>query len=142
MGAIATFSYPSWSARYPELAACVAPDMAAQYFVEAGLYLDNTGNSPVSDVGQQGALLNMIVAHLASISGAGAGGQSSGLVGRISSATQGSVSVSTELNTPVGAAFWAQSKYGLSFWQATARFRTFRYVPPRCHAGYGGFRRW
>ena len=52
------------------------------------------------------------------------------LVGRISTASEGSVSVSTELTSSgsPSEAFFSQTKYGLSFWQATAQFRTARYA--------------
>jgi hypothetical protein len=53
------------------------------------------------------------------------------LVGRISSATQGSVSVQTEYQgtgSP-NEAYYAQTPYGLEFWNATAQFRSMRYMP-------------
>lgn len=56
-----------------------------------------------------------------------------GIVGRVSDATEGAVSVSAELNTaPLtnpGQAYYSQTKYGFQFWQATARFRTALFLP-------------
>ncbi|KAG1434388.1 hypothetical protein G6F55_014548 [Rhizopus delemar] len=61
----------------------------------------------------------------------GEGGQSpSGLVGRVSSATEGSVSVSSDYSAPAGSAQWyLQTPYGAMYWEATAWLRVGRYVP-------------
>lgn len=57
-----------------------------------------------------------------------------GVVGRVSDASEGAVSVSAELNvappSASGLAFYSQTKYGFQYWQATARFRTMIYIPP------------
>jgi hypothetical protein len=134
---IVTFSYPVWAQRFPELAGSVSGGLANAYFAEAQLFLANTLCSPVQDVGQRGLLLNLIVAHLAALNSGVNGQPSSPLVGRIASATEGSVSVSTDLQTPAGAAYWAQTKYGLQFWQSTAALRTFRYAPRPVFPGPG-----
>jgi hypothetical protein len=86
----------------------------------------------VQDVNQRALLLNMLTAHLAALY-AGVNGQSpSPLVGRINTATEGSVSVGAAMDGVPGTAAWfLQTKYGASFWQATARYRTMRYVPGR-----------
>lgn len=142
--AVAVFAYPQWAARYPELAASVDAALAGAYFAEAGLYLDNTNTSIVDDVALRGVLLNMLVAHIAALAGATAAG-AQGLTGRIASVTEGSVTLSTELELPGSAGWFAQTKYGLAFWQATARYRTMRYLPgPRPYLGVpgsGGFGR-
>lgn len=141
---IVTFDYGAWSVRYPALATTVNATLAQLYFDEAQLYCDNSPRSPVQDLAVRALLLNMLVAHIAQLNqpvgGAMAGGNSgpvapSPLVGRITSATEGSVSVSTEMNVPPGSAQWfAQTPYGAAFWAATAAYRTMRYVavpPPR-----------
>jgi len=137
MSAVA-FDYTYWSARYPELASSVAQATAAAYFFEAGLYCDNTAMSPVHDDsvgGERYLFLHMLTAHIAALYAPLGSQPSSTLVGRISNASQGSVSVQTQLDVPAGSAQWfAQTKYGLSFWQASARYRRFRYVGPR--SGY------
>ena len=69
MAAVA-FDYLGWSARYPELAAYVSLQLATAYFNEAGLYCDNTVNSPVTDDsvgGQRYMFLNMLTAHIAAL---------------------------------------------------------------------------
>lgn len=127
---VAVFNYAAWSNRYPELSGIDAM-LAAAYFDEAGLYLDNSDTSvvPCDPVTYQPrlALLNMVTAHIAEINRPGG----SQLVGRINSATQGSVSVSADMGPPSGSSAWFnQTKYGAAFWQAAAPYRTFRYVPP------------
>lgn len=127
---VAVFNYAAWSNRYPELSA-IDSGLAAEYFGEATLYLDNTDTSvvPCDAVTYQPrlALLGMVTAHIAELNRPG-GAQ---LVGRINSATQGSVSVSAEMGPPSGSSAWfLQTKYGAAYWQATAKFRTFRYAPP------------
>lgn len=127
----AVFDYAAWSARYPELAGKVDDTRAGLLFAEAGLYLDNTDASPVQDLPTRLMLLNMLVAHIAALSGAlEPGGSPSGLVGRVSSASEGSVSVSVDTGLTPGTAVWyQQTPYGLSFWQATKGLRSAIYVP-------------
>jgi len=125
--AVAVFDYAVWAARYPEQAASVDATLAGAYFAEAGLYLNNTDASVVSDVAIRLVLLNMLVAHIAILNGAARGG----LVGRVASATEGSVTISAEMEAPGTAGWYAQTAPGLAFWQATATYRTARYVPGR-----------
>ena len=118
----AVFDLAAFRARYPEFSA-VADATLGAYFAESGMYLDNTDSSPVIDLYARGLLLNMLVAHIAALSAAA-------LVGRISSASEGSVSVSADMGPVTGSSAWfLQTKYGSSFWQASARYRTFRYFP-------------
>lgn len=142
---IAVFSYPTFVARYPEFAG-IDPSLAAAYFAEATLYLRNDGTGPVQDAGQQLVLLNMLVAHIAKLNALNADGSSaSGLVGPITSATEGSVSVGSGLVVEAGTAGWfQQTSYGYAFWNATAPYRSMRYVPSRraYSTGYGGYGGW
>lgn len=128
--AIAVFDYTAWITRYPEFGA-VSEERAALFFAEAGLYLDNTDGSPVTDVSRRLMLLGMLTAHIAV--GAGVlepGGQPSGIVGRLSSASEGGVSTSFDTGLLPGSAPWyQQTTYGIAFWQATRGLRSARYVP-------------
>jgi hypothetical protein len=122
-----TFDFQAWVARYPELAD-VPPAIAEGYFTEATIYHANDGSGPVADDAQQRALLGMIVAHLAKL--AELRGLAPWLVGRISSASEGSVSVSSDLTQLAGTAQWfGLTTYGLNYWFATAPYRTARYRP-------------
>ena len=127
MGAIATFDYAAWIARYPEFSSVTEP-LATAYFGEASLYLTNDGSGPVNDPIRQSILMNMLTAHIAELN-SGVGGQApSGLAGPITSASQGSVSVSVTVGTqPMAAAWYMATKYGAQFWRATASYRTMRY---------------
>lgn len=128
--AVAVFDYALWSASYPELKASVDSTLAGALFRRATLFLNNTDGSPVSDVETRLDLLNLIVAHLASLGGAGGDGSTSGLVGRVTDATEGSVSVSVDAGPSTSSnAWWLQTTYGFQYWTATASYRTMRYVP-------------
>src|ERR1035437_5098852 len=130
------FNYAVFIARYPEFAAVSEP-LAQAYFDEAGLYFANqgwTGSLPSAPT-----LLNMLTAHIAWLyaprdangNPSSTGQTASPLVGRITTASEGSVSVGIELTSSASPseAFFTQSKYGTSFWQATAQYRTMRYSP-------------
>jgi hypothetical protein len=134
---IVVFDPAAFIARYPEFAS-VSSTLLQAYFTEATIYMANTDDSRVQDVAQRGVLLNMLVAHIAAIN-AGVNGQpASPLVGRVNAASEGSVSVGTDMGAvPFTAAWFMQTKYGASFWQATARYRTMQYVPGRSYPGAG-----
>jgi hypothetical protein len=129
------FDSASFLARYPEFNTLGTPLLQA-YFDEATIYLNNTDTSPVIDLGIRSVLLNMLTAHVAAIN-SGVGGQpASQLVGRISQASEGSVSVSADMGPVTGSSAWyLQTKYGAAYWQATANYRSFRYVPGKRCAG-------
>lgn len=129
--AIVTFDAAAFKVRYPAFAS-VSDAYLQACFNESGLYLSNTDCSPVQDIAQRTQLLWMLTAHIAYLSGAlnpaGAGGGPNP-VGRTSSATEGSVSVSLEYGVPGTAAWFTQTQWGAAFWQATLSLRSFRYMP-------------
>lgn len=136
--AVAVFDYGQFSALFPELVnGGVTESVALSLFGVAGLLLDNTDCSPVQDVSTRLTMLNYAVAHLASLGGyplppGGTVPVPSGIVGRVSSATEGSVSVSSDYGqVRESEAWWVQSQYGAIFWQLTRALRTMRYVPAR-----------
>ncbi|EPP6261446.1 DUF4054 domain-containing protein [Cronobacter sakazakii] len=136
--AIVVFDIEAFRERYPEFNS-VSDALLNAYFVEATVYLDNTDCSPVQDDAVRAVFLNMLVAHIAALN-SGVGGQKpSGLVGRISSASEGSVSVSTG-DVPVSQSSWwyLQTPYGAAYWNATAQYRTFKYVPGSSPSLYPG----
>lgn len=131
---IVAFDYQAWARRYPEFSSVTIP-LATDYFAEAGLYLDNSTSGLVTDLTARSLLLNLLTAHIAALNSGTNGQAPSGLVGRITSATQGSVSVSVDaMDAPGSAAWYMQTTYGAAYWAATARYRGMRYVPapPRC----------
>jgi hypothetical protein len=134
MGVIAAFNYSVWLAIYPEFTATVNPAQAQEYFNLATTIHRNDGGGPVRSVDQQLSLLNMVTAHIAALfAPPSPGQQASNLVGRINSASQGSVSVQAAYSNNVSEqmAWFIQTKYGALYWTATASFRTMRYVPNR-----------
>lgn len=124
---VVVFDLPAFRIRYPEFAG-LSDALLNAYFIEAQIYLNNTECSPVRDLAIRSVYLNMLVAHLAALN---APGSSRGeLVGRISGATEGSVSVQAYMpDGSLSSAWFMQTKYGAAYWQATAAYRTFRYVP-------------
>ncbi|HDI3034397.1 DUF4054 domain-containing protein [Cronobacter sp. EKM101R] len=134
--AVVTFDIEAFCERYPQFSRVCDPLLNA-YFVEATTLLDNTDCSPVQDIAERAVLLNMLVAHLAELNGGAGGKGASGLVGRVASASEGSVSVSTG-DVPTSAASWwyLQTPFGAAYWNATAKYRTFRYHPGSSPSGY------
>lgn len=133
-----TFNYATWIARYPEFVNVSEP-YATLCFGEAQLYCANV-LCIVCNVATLTALLYMLTAHIVQLYASQVNGQANntdsgaapnpGTVGRISNATEGSVTVALDMpNQPQGAAWYQQTQYGASFWTATSIWRTARYVP-------------
>jgi Protein of unknown function (DUF4054) len=151
MGVIVQFNYAQWIARYPEFKQ-VSQATAQEYFGEATLYLRNDGTGPVRDAPTQSRLLNMLTAHIAALNAPSADGEAAPpLVGRISNATEGSVSVQTQNDYPPGTVQWfQQTRYGSAFWAATVAYRSSYYLANKkpivgagpWWGGVGGFGRW
>lgn len=154
MGVIVAFSLPSFVAQYPEFGA-VASDVANAWWNQATLYNANDGSGPVQDLTTQQTLLNMLTAHIGALAGFlnPNGKPNPTVVGRISSASEGSVSVQTDMGSAAtpGSRFWfQQTQYGAAWWQATLKYRSARYVPgfnqsiggwgPGRIGGFGNFR--
>jgi Protein of unknown function (DUF4054) len=132
MGVVVQFNYAAWAALYPEFGTTVTQTQADGYFDIATTIHRNDGGGPVNSPAQQIQLLNMLTAHIAQLMAPPSPGQQpSQIVGRINSATQGSVSVQAAYSTNVSQqmAFFIQTKYGALYWTATAPYRTMRYRP-------------
>jgi hypothetical protein len=144
MGAVVSANYGQWLQKFPEFGR-VTENQYMGYWSDATIFLRNDGTSPVQDPNQQASLLGLITAHLVKLNvGTPDGTASPGtqLVGRVASATQGGVSVSTDLPTVASQAWWAQTQYGLSYYQASAPFRLMYYRGPRRRGrGYWPFGR-
>lgn len=127
---IVTFNFDQFALEYPEFAG-VNPVRAQSMFNMAQLsLLDNYGGICIAE-NQLAELFNMLVAHLLTLFGKSApSGANNTPPGRLSSATEGTVSANYELNLPAGSAIapWYNStQYGAMFWVSTARFRSARY---------------
>ena len=119
---VVSFNSTAFLARYPEFTSLGAP-LLSQYFTEAGMYCRNDGCGPITDLAVLSTLLNMLTAHIAALNGGVNGQQPSQYVGRVSSASEGSVSASLEMKSEIGAAWYMQTKYGAAFWQASLPYR-------------------
>jgi len=123
---IVVFDPGAFKIRYPEFAG-VSDALLSACFTEAGLYLSNTDASPVQNIVRRTLYLNMLTAHIAFMGGALSADGMPRPVGRVSQAGEGSVSAGFEYGTPGTQAWFVQSQYGASFWQATTSLRGFRY---------------
>lgn len=125
-----TFDYELWVSRYPEFS-YVTDKLAGLYWQEASLYFFNGGCT--GSLVQAPMLLNMLTAHIAALNAPNKNGTgASKIVGRISSASEGSVSVSADMgDANAGSpsqAWYMQTKYGAAYWYATAPMRSAIYV--------------
>lgn len=109
----------------------------------ACLQLNNTFGSAVRDEPTRAQLLNLLTAHITALLNGVNGQPPSGLVGRINTAQQGSVSVGTEFDAKsFSEAYYAQTPWGVTYWQSVAPYRTARYVSPRDCGAEGGAYGW
>lgn len=137
---IVTFNYAQWQTLYPQFATTVTTEAQAQeYFYQAQLYCDNSNCSiipydptctpPAYD---RAIILNLLTAHVAQLTvGCVINGDpvpAGPLVGRISSATEGTVTVQAELPPlPASAGYYSQTQFGYMAYTAMARYRAARY---------------
>lgn len=135
-GAVATFSAADFKSKYPMFAAVPDPSLA-EAFSLATIYLRNDGTGPVRTVALQTSLLYMLTAHITQIMFGTTGTNASGVVGRVNSASEGSVSIGADWPTTANNAWFLQTPFGANFWQATAGYRTARYVPGPTRFGTG-----
>lgn len=133
---IVVFSAPEFVALWPEFTGLLNPQMENAFNI-AQILLNNSCGSIVQDANLRMSLLYMLTAHVCFLNsgtndGAGNVTPAPGIVGRINSASQGSVSVSAAYATTIGQsmAFFIQTKYGAQYWQATLPYRSAFYVPP------------
>jgi hypothetical protein len=132
MGCVVAFNYSAWIALFPEFSTTVIEAQATVLFdIVASTLQRNDGGGPISKPTTQLNLMNYAVAHLAFLYNGTNTQPAAQVVGRINSATEGSVSVQTDYgsNISVSAAFWLQSKYGSFWWAATNQYRRMRYIP-------------
>lgn len=135
-----TFDPVAFIAQFPAFSAVPAGTLTAD-FTMATMYLNNSPCSVVQDLAVRAQLLNLITAHIAFLLGRiNAGdGSDAALVGQMTAGSEGSVNASFAPVQAKNAAFWAQSEYGLMFWQMALPFRSFRYMAaPHLFGGFPG----
>jgi hypothetical protein len=129
MGVIVAFDYQAWVLAYPQFSTIPRATVTDVILEIAEIYCRNDGGGPVSKAQTQQTLLWLMVAHVAQLL-YGANGQSpSGIVGVITAATEGSVSVSANFPATQNNAWFLQTPFGAAFFAATASYRTMRYLP-------------
>jgi hypothetical protein len=141
MTAAYEFSYTKWIALFPEFRGC-SPEQGEAWWMRANFYCANSVFNPAygsNGTGILEMLLYLVTSHLAFMYAprdangcpAQTGSPAAPIVGRINTASEGSVSVQTEWDsggTSPSEAFFLQTKYGAEYWQATAPYRTMRYA--------------
>lgn len=130
--AIVVFDKCKFLDRYPEFIPTVAANAtsAENCFEEATLFLNNTNSSRIP-VETRVLLLNMLTAHIMAINFGINGQGASSLVGRIASAGEGSVNVSTDMGPSTSQKAWyEQTKYGAAYWRASMAYRSATYIAP------------
>jgi hypothetical protein len=127
------FNAAEFVALWPEFTGLTNANMQTA-FNDAQLLLDNSCVSGVQDANKRLILLYTLTAHVCAIDfgtndGAGNVTPPQGIVGRVDSAAEGSVSVAASYSSEVtqSEAFYIQTKYGAKFWQQTTQYRMMRY---------------
>lgn len=133
---VVVFDSAEFVALYPDFTGLINGTMQNAFNI-AVFILNNSCCSAVSDANQRLILLYVLTAHVLILNagtndGAGNVTPAQGIVGRIDSAAEGSVSVSASYSSTVSEseAYFIQTKYGAQFWQMTSPYRTMHYVGP------------
>lgn len=139
---VVVFVPADFKAAFPEFATVLDAALTVNFGLSQ-LFLNNTCRSIICDAVTRETFLNLLVAHITQLRNGINGLPPAGIVGRVNSATQGSVSVGAEFPTSMDEAWFVQTQYGAMFWQATTVFRTMHYVPApqACGPGHFGGRR-
>lgn len=126
---IVIFNYNNWIAIFPQFSYLSEPQAQA-YFDLATSYCRNDGFGPICSLTLKTNMLNFLTAHIAQLFAPTSGGAApSNLVGRINSASEGSVSVGAEFPASPSASWYLQTPFGAAYWQLLLPFRTMRYIP-------------
>lgn len=121
MDGVVVFDPVEFRQLYPSI---TATDVQLEdYFAMAETFLDNTKCSVVKDLAVRKRMLYLLVAHIATLTGMAEKGNP--VVGRIGSATEGSVSVSLDYGAMGNNERWyLQTPWGAMYWQLTKKYRS------------------
>lgn len=139
MGVVVTLDPVAFATEFPEFAYLSGPQIT-EFFAIATTFHRNDGGGPIATAQVQTEALYCVTAHFAKLYAPTPSGQNApDNVGRVSDASEGSVSASFDY--PAGTptmAFWVQTKYGARYWALTAPYRTMRYIrSPRHRRPFG-----
>lgn len=136
-----TFDNPTFLGLFPEFQPLGATLNGAYFLRATGSIIANATTNPAFNDGNLPYLIYLATAHVAWLNcpkdanglptGSSNAQPASQIVGRISSASQGSVSVQTEwpANDPSAQEkYLMQTKYGVELWSALAPYRTAHYA--------------
>lgn len=125
MDGIVDLDLVKFKAAYPTFKAADA--QFELWFVEAGMLINNTPQSCIKNLGEREVLMFLLMAHFAELQARVEAGNSA--VGRLASASEGSVSVSFDNgSSTLSSAWYQQTPYGSKYWAMTARYRSFLYI--------------
>lgn len=120
---IVTFDYVEFIAAYPEFESMTEAQLQNYFELATGI-LSNRIGVVVCDKEKLKRMLYLLTAHSAFLFNRGAG-----LMGAMSSATEGSVSVGFSMPQNLNNAWFNQSQYGQQFWQLAKPYMMGRYIP-------------
>lgn len=129
MGIAVQFVYSDWAAIFPQFSNLTQAQITGPVLTMAQQYCRNDGGGPVNDPGVQTQLLNLMVAHVAQLLYGSTAQPLSDAVGRVSSASQGSISATIEFPTTPSNAWFLQTQYGAMWWQLALPYRLGKYRP-------------
>lgn len=136
---VVSFVYADWVGAFPVFSG-VSSGLATGFFNRASLIFANASSNPAFSDGNMTMLMYLLTAHIAWLNAprdakgnpATTGTPPPPLVGRINTASEGSVTVGAEWDSGGSAsptqAWYLQSQWGAEFWAATAQYRTARGV--------------
>lgn len=124
MSGVVVFDPAEFRLLYPSIAA--TDEQLEMYFAMAETFLDNTECSIVKDLDARKTMLYLLVAHIALLSQQAENGNP--VVGRISNATEGTVSVGLDYGTMGNNERWyLQTPWGAMYWQMSKKYRSMVY---------------
>lgn len=124
MSGVVVFDPDEFRLLYPSISA--TDEQLEMYFAMAETFLDNTECSIVKDLDARKTMLYLLVAHIALLSQQAENGNP--VVGRISNATEGTVSVGLDYGTMGNNERWyLQTPWGAMYWQMSKKYRSMVY---------------
>lgn len=125
MSGVVRFDASRFRKLYPKISA--TDDQLSMFFIEACMQCNNTDKSIIKNLNERELLLFLLVAHIATLQQRIDSGNEA--VGRIASASEGSVSVSLDNGQTTQSEKWyQQTPYGARYWALIKQYRSFFYV--------------
>jgi hypothetical protein len=130
MGIVVTFNATNFQAMFPQFNTVSDAILTNFVLPFAQQIVRNDGGGPVSDAVSQANLLNLAVAHICALLWGVNGQAPTPLVGRLTNATQGSVSLATEFTGYQNDAWYNQTPWGAMLVRMMRPFVSAKYYPP------------